>query len=139
MSYAITVYNRATREQYKQSEQDAKDVYEYIENQANLVPFTAEQMQLIREHLEKRKYYFYKQVNLLGSGVAAEQFIHAQEGLEVRASLTDNALYFSCANGEASFEASMTASEFETSLKRSPLRGHFAVFDTENLKSWQKR
>lgn len=138
MSYSITVYNRATREQYKQDE-NVSDVYEYIENQANLVPFTAIQMQLIREHLEKRKYYFYKQVNLLGSGVEAEQFIHAQEGLEVRASLTENALYFSCANGEASFEASMTASEFETSLKRSPLRGHFAVFDTENLKGWRKK
>jgi hypothetical protein len=137
MSYSIAVYSRATRAAYKQGV-TVEDVYEFLEKEANLVLFTPEQIRVIQDHLEERKYYPYKKVKLLGSNVMAEQFIHAQEGLEVRANLTAKALYFSCDNGEASFEASMTASEFETSLKRSPLRGHFAVFDTENLKSWRK-
>ncbi len=136
MSYSIAVYSRATRDNYRKI-RATTDVHQYIEQAANWVAFSPAQKTLIVEHLEKRQYYFWKTEPLIKSRLPADHYLFAQDGLEVCAILTKNALYFVCEDGQASFEASMTAHEFETSIKASPLRGHFSVFDTEQLKNWQ--
>lgn len=121
MGWNIQVYAASVRENCQAA---GADQWEYIENTANLVPFTQAQRALICKHLGKRGY------KMESRDGKRRDFIHKKDaGIEVM--LTETGLYFS-ATTSGIFEISMTAGEFATSLEFDPLFGHFCVMDPQN-------
>lgn len=126
MSFSIHVYPIALREKTDAAGLDFHKVLDYIEEKENLVPFTAEQVELIKRHLDKRDYV---QTN---EYTDRTDFEHKKYP-SVSAMLTAGGLFFS-ARGEDVMEVSMTAGEFEYAYG---LEGHFAVFSFDNG-GWKK-
>lgn len=98
MSYDVQLYRREVKEKHLANSNDEA----FFENEANLVPFTPEQLADIKEQLFSYGYTFRRKDNF------GEHF--DQEEYGATALLTNNCLYFS-ASGEGIFEISMAASE----------------------------
>lgn len=126
MSFSIQVYPIALREKTDAAGFGFHQVLEYIEVDENRIPFTAEQVELIKRHLEKRNYVQTREYT------DRTDFEH-KECPSVSVMLTADGLFFN-ARGEDIMEVSMTAGEFEYDYG---LKGHFAVFSSDN-KGWKK-
>lgn len=125
MSFSIQVYPIALREKTDAAGLDFHQVLEYIEVDENRIPFTAEQVELIKRHLEKRDYVQTREYT------DRTDFEHKKYP-SVSAMLTADGLFFS-ARGEDIMEVSMTAGEFEYAYG---LEGKFAVFSSDN-RGWK--
>jgi len=113
MSYDIQLYSTGT----KLKEQQAGDK-NFFDNEQNLVPFTDEQIQQLRDRLTGYDYVLEKEDQ------DGSRFRHSE--YNISALLTGKGLYFTAAWGEENiFEAGMTASEFTDS-------GEFEKYDPQN-------
>jgi hypothetical protein len=126
MSFSIQVYPIALREKTDAAGLGFYQVLEYIEVDEHLIPFTEEQLALIKSHLGKRDYVQTAEYK------DRTDFKHKKYP-SVSAMLTAGGLFFS-ARGEDVMEVSMTAGEFEYDYG---LKGHFAVFSIDNG-GWKK-
>ncbi|MEH3112392.1 hypothetical protein [Pedobacter terrae] len=114
MSYDISLYKIETKEKEQTSNDDG-----FFENTENLVPFTAEQFQALKERLLK---YGYK---LSAEDSYGLHFNHPDEDYGT-ALLTKGAVYFTAGwNKDSIFEVGMTVSEFTDS-------GEYAKYDRQN-------
>lgn len=114
MSYDISLYRIETKE----NEEKSKDE-NFFENEKNLVPFTAQQFQELKERLLQ---YDYELSNEDDFGL---HFGHQDEDFGT-ALLTKEALYFTASfNGNSIFEVGMTAFEFTDT-------GEYAKYDFQN-------
>lgn len=101
MSYNISLYRIETKE----NEEKSKDEF-FFEKEKNLVPFTEEQFDELKEKLRQ---YDYELSNQDDFGL---HFGHQDEDFGT-ALLTKEALYFTASfNVNSIFEVGMTASEF---------------------------
>jgi hypothetical protein len=132
MGFSISVYSLATEDNYKELDGDI----EFFEDRSNLVEFTDEEYQKLKDHLQKRDYKFIQKRNLLGSGIPAEEFSHKKNSITVL--LTKASLYFEASGGEATLDASMDASELRKKMsmnketKKVEYLRQFAVYDPYN-------
>ncbi len=126
MSFSIQVYPIALRQKTDAAGLDFNQVGEYMEVDENRIPFTAEQVELINRHLEKRDYVQTHEYS------DRTDFEH-KECPSVSVMLTTDGLFFN-ARGEDIMEVSMTAGEFEYDYG---LKGKFAVFCSDNG-GWKK-
>ncbi|ANF52226.1 hypothetical protein A0O34_17630 [Chryseobacterium glaciei] len=114
MSYDISLYRIETKEK-----EEATDDENFFENEGNLVAFTAQQFQELKERLVSYGYEFSEE-NEFGL-----QFNHQEEDYG-NALLTKEALFFRASwNDDSIFEVGMTASEFTDS-------GEYAKYDFQN-------
>lgn len=113
MSYDIQLYSTET----KAKEQQAGDK-NFFDNEHNLVPFSNEQVQRLRDRLIEYDYVLEKEDQ------HGARFRHAE--YSISALLTGRGLYFTAGWGEENiFEAGMAASEFTDS-------GEFEKYDPQN-------
>ncbi|WP_142688168.1 hypothetical protein [Chitinophaga polysaccharea] len=113
MSYDIQLYSTET----KAKEQQSGDK-NFFDNKDNLVPFSKEQVQQLKERLINYDYILEREDK---NGLT---FRHAEYGIS--ALLTGRGLYFTAGWGEENiFEAGMAASEFTDS-------GEFEKYDPQN-------
>lgn len=126
MSFSIQVYPIALRQKTDAAGLDRNTVPEYIEVSENRIPFTDEQVALIKRHLEKRGYVQTREYT------DRTDFEHKKYP-SVSVMLTEDGLFFN-ARGEDVMEVSMTAGEFEYAYG---LEDNFAVFSYENG-GWKK-
>lgn len=114
MSYDISLYRIETKEKEQTSNDDG-----FFENTENLVPFTAEQFQALKERLTR---YDYK---LSAEDSYGLHFNHPNEDYGT-ALLTKGVVYFQAGwNKDSIFEVGMTVSEFTDS-------GEYAKYDPQN-------
>lgn len=100
MSYDIQLFSIATREREKKLQDE-----NFFEQENNLEPFTEDQFKALRKRL-----LIYGYIEEQDKGKEIE-FVHA--GYGIRVLLTQRAVYFTASrNGDAIFEAGLTASEF---------------------------
>jgi len=112
MSFSMHIFRKEV-----QVAQEAAGNAEFFEDPANLLPFTEEQKEKLRQRLEK---YKYRECGRDGE----RTFYEFDDGNAfAQALLTGSGLYFS-ASGEGIFEISMTSSEFTDS-------GEFAKYDPQ--------
>lgn len=129
MGFSISVYSLGTKERYQAQNADLN----FFESEDNLVPFSAEEIQKLKEHLARRKYNFVQARKLLGSGIPAEEFEHLEQNISVL--LTATTLSFSATGSNATMDASMDASELKSKLGINPETQemdyvpYFAVYD----------
>lgn len=126
MSFSIHVYPVALRQKTDADGLDFHKVCNYIEIKENLIPFTEEQLALVKRHLDRRDYVQTAEYK------DRTDFEH-KKYRSVSAMLTAGGLFFS-ARGEDVMEVTMTAGEFEYDYG---LEGHFAVFSFDNG-GWKK-
>ncbi len=126
MSYDISVYPIAFLEKTKALNLDFDQVFDFMDVKENLVPFTPEQIESIKEHLDYRKYV------IDNASETRTNFSH-KKCPSVSVMLTPTGLFFN-ARGEDVMEISMTSADFKSSYG---LRGHFAVWDAHN-NGWQE-
>lgn len=126
MSFSIHVYPIALRQKTEADGLNFHKLCDYIEKKENLIPFTEEQVGLIKRHLEKRDYVQTREYT------DRTDFEHKNYA-SVSVMLTEGGLFFS-ARGEDVMEVTMTAGEFEYDYG---LEGHFAVFSFDNG-GWKK-
>ncbi len=118
MSYDIALYPSGT----KQREREFKGE-DFFDNEDNLLPFTQEQFQYLKDRLQKYDY------ELTGEGEAGLNFTNSEYGID--ALLTDRALYFSTSGDEDDiFEMGLTASEFTDTEE-------FEKYDPQN-EGWEE-
>lgn len=123
MSWHITVYPKAVREQYENAGAPA-DRDRLLEETQSLPRFSKEDMEQIKKHLDRRQY-----TRNAGGG----RLYHAEyPGAEVL--LTDHAVYFTGKGEDGTMEISMTASEFAGSYLMP--KDTFAVFDQQDQR-WE--
>ncbi len=114
MSYDIALYRIETKANEEKSKDD-----NFFEMTSNLVAFSQEQFQALKNRLLR---YDYKLVKEDDFGL---HFNHAEDDFGT-ALLSQNALYFAVSyNEDAIFEVGMTASEFTDT-------GEFAKYDFQN-------
>lgn len=113
MSYDIHLYRKEVK-----ASQLASGNAGFFEEESNLLPFTPEQAQSLKERLSKYGYEPGEERN----GHISYTFKDPSQ--PASALLTKHGLYFS-ASGEGIFEISMTSSEFTNS-------GEFAKYDPQN-------
>ncbi len=118
MSYDISLYRIETKEKGQAGREEG-----FFENTENLVPFTAEQFEALKERLLR---YDYK---LTADDLYGLHFTHVDEDFGT-ALLTKGAVYFTAGwNRDSIFEVGMTVSEFTDS-------GQFAKYDRQTGK-WE--
>jgi hypothetical protein len=118
MSYDISLYRIETKEKEEKTNDE-----NFFENEENLVSFTAQQFQELKERLLK---YDYELTNEDEFGL---HFYHPDEDFGT-ALLTKKALYFTAFFNETSvFEVGMTASEFTDT-------GEYAKYDFQ-IGEWE--
>ena len=101
-----------------------------------MVPFSSEEIKLLKKHLQSRGYIFRGKFNALGSLLPEREIYTFEESeMDIEVALSATELQFSCPFGEGIREVYMTAYEFETDNIWSSLRGHFSVYDSE--KQWK--
>lgn len=114
MSYRITLYRIETKEKEEKSNDE-----NFFDQEENLVPFTPQQFQELKERMLQYDYEVAEE-NHLGF-----HFSHQDEDFGT-ALLTEKALYFTASFDENSiFEVGMTASEFTDT-------GEYAKYDFQN-------
>lgn len=114
MSYDISLYRIETKENEEKSKDET-----FFEHEKNLVPFTTQQFQEVKERLLQYDYESIKEDDL------GLHFAHQDEDFGM-ALLTKEALYFTASFNENSiFEVGMTASEFTDT-------GEYAKYDFQN-------
>ncbi len=111
MSYSISIYRKEVKEAEQQFEGE-----DFFGNENNLLSFTEEQYQQLKERLLR---YNYKISREYGKQITLE---NSEE--KTSALLTGRGLYFN-ASGEGIFEISMTSSEFTDN-------GSFVKYDPQN-------
>ncbi|MDR1451600.1 MAG: hypothetical protein LBI57_04620 [Helicobacteraceae bacterium] len=97
MSYTVSIF----RKEAKQAEEQSRNK-DFFENDMNILPFSAEQRNKLKERLLRYEYKIASQ---------SPKRITFENGAKT-ALLTDRGLYFSASMGDGIFEISMTASEF---------------------------
>ncbi|GEP88776.1 hypothetical protein SAMN05660909_01247 [Chitinophaga terrae (ex Kim and Jung 2007)] len=113
MSFDIQLYRTETKQRQKASGND-----QFFDNEENLVPFTDEQFQSLKERLLEYDY-------VLESDKPGEVQLSHDE-YNIKALLTRRGLYFTAGWDQGSmFEAGMTASELTDS-------GEFEKYDPQN-------
>ena len=113
MSYDIQLFRIETREREKKLQDE-----NFFEQEKNLEPFTEEQFTALRKRL-----VIYEYIEEQDKGKEIE-FVHPDYGIRVL--LTQRGLYFTASwNGDAIFEAGLTASEFTDS-------DEFAKYDPQS-------
>ena len=118
MSYDVQLYRVET----KTSEQQSNDA-DFFDHEENLVPFTEQQFDYLKERLQKYGYVLHQNEDKEG------HFTHPDYTITVL--LTDRGLYFSAGFGaESIFEAGMTASEFTDTEE-------FAKYDSQST-GWEE-
>ncbi|MBN9298398.1 MAG: hypothetical protein J0I41_15440 [Filimonas sp.] len=118
MSYDVQLYRIETKER-----EEHKQDKEFFDHEENLEPFTAEQLQDLKERLVQYAYVENRQDQY------GTHYKHAELGITVL--LTKHGLYFQTSGDqEAIFEIGMTASEFTDS-------GEFAKYDPQ-AGGWEK-
>ncbi len=118
MSYDIQLYRKEVKEVEIASEDE-----NFFDGEANLLPFTAEQISRLKDRLLKYGYEFD------GDRNGYTSYTFKDKSQNVSAMLTKKGLYFN-ASGEGIFEISMTSSEFTDS-------GEFAKYDPQN-NGWEE-
>lgn len=98
MSYNVQLYRKEVKEKQLASGSDV-----FFENEKNLIPFTEEQFETLKERLQDYGYSIEKEGKDIHFNFEADDSINVL--------LTKHGLYFS-ASGEGIFEIGMTASEF---------------------------
>ncbi len=98
MSYHVELYRKEVK-----AKQLASGDEGFFENENNLLPFTDEQFESLKERLQDYGYSIQKEGKEIQLGFEADESISVL--------LTRSGLYFS-ASGEGIFEIGMTASEF---------------------------
>lgn len=118
MSYDISLYRIETKEKEQNSNDD-----NFFDKDENIIPFTNQQFQELKERLLLYDYELTKEDN------DDLHFSHPDEDFGM-ALLTTKALYFTASWNENSiFEVGMTASEFTDT-------GEYAKYDFQNGK-WE--
>lgn len=119
MSYNIALYRIETKEKEEKSNDES-----FFGNEDNLVPFTAQQFQELKERLLQYDYEILKEDD------RGLHFRHQEEDYGT-ALLTKTALYFTANwNEDSIFEVGMTASEFTDN-------GAYAKYDFQN-NGWEE-
>ena len=126
MSYSIHVYPIELLNKTISENMDFHEVLEYIEKEQNLLPFSAEQMTLIEDHLD------YRGFKLERKSLNRKDYSHPKFS-SISAMVTPAGVYFD-ARGEDVLDMTLTAGEFGYS---GSLKGEFGVFDSGNG-GWQK-
>jgi hypothetical protein len=112
MSYDIQLYTTATKKKHLEAADD-----EFFDNDENLVRFSPEQKEYLKQWLLKYGYNIEKEDN-------GNVFFNFKDDYSATSLLTDSCLFFS-SSGEGIFEISMTASEFTDT-------GEFEKYDPQN-------
>ena len=99
MSYDIQLYTTATKKRHLEAANN-----EFFDHEENLVSFTPEQKEYLKQRLLKYGYTIEREQN-------GYIFFTIEDNYSVTSLLTDKALFFSSSD-EGIFEISMTASEF---------------------------
>ena len=119
MSYDISLFRIETKEKEQKSNDE-----NFFDNKENLVPFTEQQYQELKERLLQYDYEITKEDEY------GLNFYHQDEDFGT-ALLTKGAIYFTASWNENSiFEVGMTASEFTDT-------GEFAKYDPQN-EGWEE-
>lgn len=119
MSYNIQIFRTETREQEQNLNSE-----DFFDNEENLVAFTDQQFQQLKERLLQYKYYLTREDHY------GLHFNHQDEDYG-SVLLTPNGLYFNASwSGNSIFETGMMASELTDT-------GEFAKYDPQN-NGWEK-